>query len=179
MSRLVTDLLKYSRIRTTQIETSALDLDLSIRDALTQLQSDIKQRQAEVAVALPLPRVMGYGPMVVQAIANLISNAIKFTAPGVQPQIKIWAEERAENGTPYVRLWVSDNGIGIADAYREKIFAVFERLNNQQEYEGSGVGLAITQKAITRMGGRCGVESEVGEGSQFWFELPMALGTNS
>ncbi|MEO0406735.1 MAG: ATP-binding protein [Cyanobacteria bacterium P01_A01_bin.135] len=174
MDQLVTALLKYSRIRTTSIETSAVDLELSISDALAQLQSDIERQGADINVQLPLPKVMGYGPMVVQAIANLVGNAIKFTAPGVRPRVDLWAEERSSSGQSSVRLWVRDNGIGIDPAHREKIFSVFERLNNQREYEGSGIGLAITQEAIIRMEGRCGVESQLGQGSQFWFELPKA-----
>jgi signal transduction histidine kinase len=73
-----------------------------------------------------------------------------------------------------VRLWVEDNGIGIASEHRERIFRVFERLHRAEEYPGTGIGLAIVERAIVRMGGTVGVESEPGQGSRFWVELPGA-----
>jgi signal transduction histidine kinase len=73
-----------------------------------------------------------------------------------------------------VRLWVEDNGIGIAPEHQERIFGLFERLHGQQEYEGTGIGLAVVRKAIERMGGRVGVISRPGEGSRFWIQLQAA-----
>ncbi|MGB3612693.1 MAG: ATP-binding protein [Elainellaceae cyanobacterium] len=173
MSQLVTDLLAYSRVKTTRLEIVPVDLGASLRGALAQLQIDIDSRQAQITVDTPLPRVMGYPPLVVQAIANLLSNAIKFTAPDVQPHIFIRAEVGMKLDVESVRLWVIDNGIGISDQHHDRIFRIFERLNSRDDYAGSGVGLAITQQAIARMGGSVGVES-IGKGSQFWLELPLA-----
>jgi signal transduction histidine kinase len=73
-----------------------------------------------------------------------------------------------------VRLWVEDNGIGIDPQYHQKIFGMFERLVSDREFEGTGIGLAIVHKAVERMGGRVGVESQPGDGSRFWIELPRA-----
>src|SRR5204863_3007187 len=95
-------------------------------------------------------------------------NAVKFCAEGVTPEVTVWEEKKGD----MVRVWVEDNGIGIAPEHRERIFRIFERLHDRDRYTGTGIGLAIVQKAITRMGGRVGVESEVGRGSRFWFELP-------
>jgi len=116
----------------------------------------------------PLPQVLGHHATLFHVLANLLTNALKFVAPDVQPQVRIWAEEHAGR----VRLWVEDNGIGIASEHRERIFRVFERLHGIETYPGTGIGLAIVRKGAERMGGRVGVESEVGQGSRSWVELP-------
>jgi signal transduction histidine kinase len=80
---------------------------------------------------------------------------------------------REERRGDFARVWVEDNGIGIAPEHCDRIFRIFERLHDRDKYTGTGIGLAIVQKAITRMGGKVGVESELGRGSRFWFELPI------
>jgi len=104
----------------------------------------------------------------VQVVTNLLTNAVKFVGPGVRPHVRVWAEERDEWG----RLWVEDNGIGIAQEHQDRIFRVFERLHGSEMYPGTGIGLAIVAKGTERMGGRAGVESTPGKGSKFWIELP-------
>jgi len=106
--------------------------------------------------------------VLVQVILNLLSNAVKYVAEGVTPELRIWAEQRDAT----VRLYLQDNGIGIAPKDQERIFQVFERLHGVETYQGNGVGLAIARKAVTRLGGRIGVQSGLGEGSRFWIELP-------
>jgi signal transduction histidine kinase len=88
----------------------------------------------------------------------------------VLPVVRLRAERRGRA----VRLWVIDNGIGIAPDHQERIFKVFERLNNAAEYPGTGIGLALVRKAADRMGGSVGVESEFGHGSRFWIDLAAA-----
>jgi signal transduction histidine kinase len=105
-----------------------------------------------------------------QVLFNLLSNALKFVTPSIPPIIKLRAEEE-EGGL--VRVWVEDNGIGIASHHREQIFRLFTRLH-AHKYPGTGVGLAIVQKGIERMGGRAGVQSIPGEGCRFWFVLKKA-----
>jgi signal transduction histidine kinase len=102
-------------------------------------------------------------------VVNLLTNAVKFLAPDTVPTVTI----RDELNGDFVRVWVEDNGIGIAPEHQQRIFRVFERLHARETYSGTGIGLAIVEKAITRMNGRVGVESELGKGSRFWFELPV------
>ena len=105
-----------------------------------------------------------------QILSNLIGNALKFQRPGIAPEVIVSAERT--NG--HVRICVRDNGIGIAPEHQERIFQVFERLHGQEEYPGTGIGLAIVKRGAQRMGGRVGLDSKPGEGSTFWVELPRA-----
>ena len=110
---------------------------------------------------------------VVDQLALTLANGIKFVPPDRTPEVRV----RAERRDGLVRLWVEDNGIGIAPEHHERIFRVFERLHRSSDYPGTGIGLAIVRKAMERMGGSAGVESELGRGSRFWIELPRADGS--
>ncbi len=185
MDGLITDLLDYSRLSQTEIQIRPMKLSAIVAEVLTQLEAEIQSRQAIVTVQEPLPEVMGHRAMLVQVIANLVSNAIKFVPPDVQPIVRIWteesgSEEEANKGanphssTRQLRLWVEDNGIGIEPRHQTDIFRVFERLHGADTYPGSGIGLAIVRKGIERLGGQVGLESKIGQGSRFWLELPQA-----
>ncbi|MGO9211802.1 MAG: sensor histidine kinase, partial [Terriglobales bacterium] len=89
---------------------------------------------------------------------------------GTRPQVRVFAEARDRS----IRLWMEDNGLGIAPEHLQRIFLPFERLHGPAPYPGTGIGLAIVSKGMERMGGRAGVESELGRGSRFWIELPAA-----
>jgi signal transduction histidine kinase len=104
-------------------------------------------------------------------LANLLGNAIKFVRPGERPSARLWCESRPGR---FVRISVSDNGIGVAAEHHKRIFNVFERLHGAEEYPGTGIGLAIVRRGVERMGGRFGLESAVGRGSTFWIDLPAA-----
>ncbi len=177
MDMFIQNLLIYSRLRRNELPLQPTDLGAVVTEALTQLEQEVSERQAQVTIEEPLPEVMGHRITLVQVIKNLLSNAMKFVAPGVQPQIQVWAEdiERGEAGEPKIRLWVGDNGIGIALENQKRIFNVFERLHGSEIYPGTGIGLAIISKGIERMGGQVGVESQPEEGSRFWIELPKVL----
>jgi PAS domain S-box-containing protein len=170
MDTLIQDLLAYSRLSQTEIKLQTVDLTTLMQEILVQLEPERQAKQAEITVAMPLPQVIGQPTILTQAIINLLTNALKYVARGVQPQIQVWSEKRED----WIRIWIADNGIGIESEFQERIFGVFERLHGADTYSGSGVGLAIVQKGIERLGGRVGVESELGQGSRFWIELLQA-----
>jgi signal transduction histidine kinase len=167
LDTLIQDLLAYSRVSRTDLRLQSINLTSLVEDVLAQLEPDFQERQAQVVVEKPLLSVLGHRSTLVQIISNLVENALKFVPPQTAPQVKIWTELRGEQ----VRLWVSDNGIGIAPQHQERIFKIFERLHGAEIYPGTGIGLAIVHKGVERMGGQTGLESEVGEGSRFWMEL--------
>jgi signal transduction histidine kinase len=188
MQRLLNGLLEYSKMSQAQPNLEKVSLENAVSDALSLLDQDIRARNAVVTVTPPLPEIIGNPAMMVLLINNFVSNALKFVSPGVQPQVRIWVEGGEGMGevkrkapapeppgaalqVPAIRLWVEDNGIGIAQKDLERIFGAFERLNDKQSYPGTGLGLAIARKGAERMGARVGVESELGKGSRFWADL--------
>ena len=170
MDTLIQDLLAYSRLSRAQMLLQPLDLRSVMAQIRTHTEGEFRDREASVEVAIPeaFPHVMAHPTTLVQVVTNLLTNAVKFVGPGVRPHVRVWAEERDEWG----RLWVEDNGIGIAQEHQDRIFRVFERLHGSEMYPGTGIGLAIVAKGTERMGGRAGVESTPGKGSKFWIELP-------
>ncbi|MFN6469583.1 MAG: ATP-binding protein [Nostoc sp. SerVER01] len=200
MDGLIQDLLDYSRLSQVEINLRVINLTDIVTEAINQLEVELRSRQAQVNIQQPLPEVTGHRTILIQVLVNLLSNAIKFVPDNKQPQIRIWAEivgiggdEKVDEprksysesfpSAPHplcppssfaassIRLWVEDNGIGIAPEHQQRIFNVFERLHTQESYPGSGIGLAIVRKGVERMRGQVGVESIVGQGSRFWIEL--------
>jgi two-component system CheB/CheR fusion protein len=165
LDQLIQDVLAYTRIVRADIRLAPVDLEALIRDVIQQYGYDT--RAVDIEIQTPLLKVLGHQASLTQCVSNLFSNAIKFVSPGTKPHIKIWTEFR----DPYVRLWFEDNGIGIDPADRNRIFGLFERVYSPREYEGTGIGLTIARKAVERMGGTMGVESEPGKGSRFWIQL--------
>ncbi|MEH1943363.1 MAG: CHASE3 domain-containing protein [Nostoc sp.] len=171
MDTLIAELLAYSRLSRAQIQMQKVDLTDVVEEALKQLSKELQEQLAQVTVAKPLPSVMAHRSTLVQIVTNLLSNAMKFVQPGIQPKVKIYAEEQQDS----IQLSIVDNGIGIAPEHQERIFRVFERLHGVEIYPGTGIGLAIVRKGVERMGGRAGVESQLGTGSRFWIALPKAV----
>jgi signal transduction histidine kinase len=170
MDVLIQDLLAYSQLSREAVHVESIELDPILEGVLRDLAPDLDRSGASVKVEGPLPSVPAARATLPRVLTNLISNALKFVPPGVKPMIRIRAERR--DGRP--RLWVEDNGIGIASEFHTRIFRVFERLNKTEHYPGTGIGLAIVARAMERMGGRVGLESESGHGSRFWIEFPTA-----
>ncbi|MDZ8235808.1 MAG: ATP-binding protein [Nostoc sp. ChiQUE01a] len=200
MDGLIQDLLDYSRLSQVEINLRIINLTDIVIEAINQLEVELRSRQAQVNIQQPLPEVTGHRTILIQVLVNLLSNAIKFVPDNRQPEIRIWAEIVGEDAgsvrhgdaqklsntlsvspcprvppsslrASSIRLWVEDNGIGIAPEHQQRIFNVFERLHTQESYPGSGIGLAIVRKGVERMRGQVGVESIVGQGSRFWIEL--------
>jgi len=170
--RLILDMLTYGQLGHAPVPCSQQSLEAVFEVVLRNLSSDIDSQSAKIDIRQPLPRVWANPTALEQALTNLLSNALKFVARGVTPQISIWAEDRPTG----VRLCLRDNGIGIPPEYQERVFGVFERLPEAAGYPGTGIGLPIVQKAVERMGGAVGVKSRHGEGSCFWIELRKAEG---
>ncbi|GAX40303.1 two-component hybrid sensor and regulator [Tolypothrix sp. NIES-4075] len=167
LDRLIQDLLQYSQISRAKLQLEPVNLSAVIAEALSQLNAELRQTNGQVTVVESLPVVWGNHSVLLQVMVNLVLNAIKFIDSTIQPQVRIWAETQGK----FVRLWVQDNGIGIPPEKHKQIFRVFERLHGEETYPGTGVGLAIVRKAVERMGGKVGVESQVDRGSRFWVDL--------
>jgi PAS domain S-box-containing protein len=170
LDRLTLDLLKYSRLAREEIELETLSVETAIDEVLASLHQTIVTSRAEIRIERPLPEVHAQHAYLVQIFLNLISNALKFVGDGVHPIIEI----RAEADGDRVRIFVRDNGIGIPDEYRDKIFQLFERLHPDGTFEGTGVGLAIARKAAARINGRIGLAPAAASGATFWVDLEHA-----
>ncbi len=169
MEELIQDLLTYSRLSRAQIDRQRVDLDAAVGDAWEQVR-ETSPPGTRLEVEEPLPAVAGHRSTLVQVLANLLGNAVKFVPPGAAPEVRVRAEDRDGKA----RVWIEDHGIGVAPEHQERIFNVFERLHGGESYPGTGIGLAIVRKGMERMGGQAGVESQPGEGARFWIELPRA-----
>ncbi len=168
MDALIQDLLSYSQLARSEMKFDPLPLQEIIEMAVALMSDEIAEKKAVISIEGKFPWVNAHKSTLQGVIANLIVNALKFQKPDAPARIRIWSEEKDR----ITRLWVEDNGIGIAREHQERIFKIFERLHAQGDFPGTGIGLALVRKGIERMGGRVGVESKVGEGSRFWLELP-------
>jgi PAS domain S-box-containing protein len=166
----IDDLLEYSRVSRSELALEPISLVLIVYEVLGRLDRDLKSRHAEVLVQEPLGWVMAHRLTLQQVILNLLMNAITFIAPGTHPAVQISSTE--QNGR--ISLRIGDNGIGIDDADRERIFQLFERLPAAERYPGVGVGLAVVRRGVERMGGIVTVEHADGGGTVFCIDLPKA-----
>jgi PAS domain S-box-containing protein len=166
MNRLTQDVLLYSRVARTKVQPEVIDLERLVRDIIHQY-AYLQPPAAEIEIIARLPQVLGHETTLGQCVANLLNNAVKFVPPGVKPRVRIRSESRGKN----TRVWFEDNGIGIKPQHQERIFQMFERVHPEGKYEGTGIGLTIVRKAMEKMGGKAGVESDGENGSRFWIEL--------
>jgi len=170
MDALLNDLLDYSRLSRAELERESVDLQTEVAELITQLSCDIQQRHAAVKAEVNGVKVSAHAGTLRQILSNLVCNALKFSHPERPPIVCVRSEKRERA----VRIWVEDNGIGIAPEHCDRIFRLFERLHTSQAYPGTGIGLALVRKGAERMGGSAGVESVSEQGSRFWVELPIA-----
>ncbi|HYF01115.1 MAG TPA: PAS domain-containing protein, partial [Planctomycetota bacterium] len=166
MDQLIQDLLAYSRLAREEIVLHAVSLQEVVKEVLGRLAGDIAHLKARIEVEPELPQILGERVLAGQVVANLLSNALRFVHDGRAPVVRVRSERRDRR----VRLWIEDEGVGIAPEYHDRIFKIFERLN-PQAYSGTGIGLAIVKKAMEQMGGSVGVVSALGAGSRFWVEF--------
>lgn len=166
MQNMISDLLAYSRIGTRGKPFEAIDSEYALKQALNNLQVAIEESGALVTYD-PLPNVLADSSQLTQLFQNLVANAIKFRSKDFSPKVHISAEINGEEWVFSVR----DNGIGIAQEFFEHIFVIFQRLHGRDEYPGSGMGLAICRKIVERHGGRIWVESQIGQGTAFYFTI--------
>jgi signal transduction histidine kinase len=169
MDAMLIDLLAFSRISQQHVELSAVNLETVVKSVLSRFQKEIQEKNARVENSGPWPAVLAHEQTLAQVLFNLVSNALKFVTKDVPPVLRL----RAEDQPGFIRVWVEDNGPGIAPGHQDQIFRLFTRLDGEK-YAGTGIGLAIVQKGVERMGGRVGVESPIGQGSRFWFKLQKA-----
>jgi PAS domain S-box-containing protein len=167
MEDLIADILAYSRLAKDEVSIRPEALEAVLDQVLVDLEPMLSNTEAVVRVERPLPKVQANRAVLRQVLNNLITNAVKFVRPGDRPTTSVHAEQRSS----HVRLWIEDNGIGIAPEHQQRVFNPFQRLHGVETYPGTGIGLAIVRRAVTRMGGACGVESKLGQGSRFWIEL--------
>jgi PAS domain S-box-containing protein len=179
MDCLITDALHYSQSVRQELPLEEVDTGALLRGML-DTYPELQASRMHVQVQGKLPVVLGNQAGLTQCLSNLLGNALKFAKPGQVPQIRVWAEparsaecgvrsESQDGSRAWVRIYVEDNGIGIAEELLPRVFDMFSRGN--KKVEGTGIGLALVRKVTQRMGGRVGVESEEGVGSRFWLEL--------
>lgn len=168
MQILINDLLQYSRISTRGDTFRKIDMNDVVHMAVENLQNRIDRSGASFEIQ-ELPLLSGDAGQLTRLFMNLISNALKFAREGIQPQIKINAEKEKRHW----KFSVSDNGIGIDQKYEDKVFVIFQRLHSRDDYEGTGIGLAICKRIVERHGGKIWFDSENETGTTFFFTLPL------
>lgn len=169
MDALITDLLKYATIGRQELRLESVALDDVLRAVRSIMDGEIASRRAEIVAPAPLPAVLGDAVLLQVVFQNLIANAIKFVGPGVTPRVEVTAAADRDG----VTVSFTDNGTGVPPAARGRIFGLFERLHSREP--GTGIGLAITHRAVERLQGSIGIEDATpGPGSRFWvrFQAP-------
>jgi signal transduction histidine kinase len=168
MGQLIDDLLSFSRMGRQALSFSRQDLKKIVSSVIKELEPDIAGRTISWRIE-ELPVIKGDGPMLRIVFSNLISNAIKFSREKEEALIEIGCRINETENCVFIR----DNGVGFDQDYTDRLFGVFQRLHRSDEFEGTGVGLAIVHRIISRHGGRIWAEGESGKGATFYFSLPL------
>jgi len=166
MRQIILDLLEFSRVGRMEDKLETVDLNEIMNEIKILFRKEIKDKHATVLIA-PLPKITAYKSPLRQVFQNMVSNALKYAATDVPCQVEINVQE----SKTHWQFAVSDNGIGIDREYFEKIFIIFQRLHNKDQYSGTGMGLAVSKKIVENMGGKIWVASEEGKGSTFYFTI--------
>ncbi|MGB3615337.1 MAG: ATP-binding protein, partial [Elainellaceae cyanobacterium] len=167
MMNLINDLLEFSRVGRGELTTKPLQLEYLLEQVTSDLQTQIEETGAEIHIHPALPTVQGNDVLLRQLLQNLIGNSLKYRTDEA-PRIVIDAVPAGE----FWQISMTDNGIGIAPEFAERIFVVFQRLHIREAYEGTGIGLAVCKRIVEHHGGRIWVDSQLGKGATFHFTLP-------
>jgi signal transduction histidine kinase len=167
LDKLIQDALNYTKAVLQELPLEPVNLSELLR-GMIDTYPNLHANKAHIHIEGDPPSVLGNESLLTQCFSNLLENAVKFVAPGMRPDVRIWSD--LHNG--FVRIWIQDNGIGIPKHAQQRLFGMFQKLDTQ--YEGTGIGLAIVRKVVERMGGRVSVDSEVGKGTRFCVELRLA-----
>ncbi len=168
MGQLIDDILRFSHAGRLEINYSEIDMEKMAHAVTAELMATDPSSWPQMEIE-PIPPAFGDSAMMRQVLVNLISNAIKFSRTNATPKIKV-GSSKGEDETIY---FVKDNGVGFDMQYAGKLFGVFQRLHSENEFEGTGVGLAIVKSIVARHGGRVWAEGKVGEGATIYFALPI------
>jgi light-regulated signal transduction histidine kinase (bacteriophytochrome) len=172
MSSLIEDLLQFSRLGRKPIQMSPIKMDTLVKDAVEMMQSHQPDKEIILDVK-ELELCKGDQSMIRQVVTNFIGNSVKYSHSDKPVKITVGSRKTDD----LVEYYISDNGVGFDMKYVDKIFGVFQRLHQDTQFEGTGVGLAIVQRIVTRHGGHVRAESEVDKGATFYFSLP-AIGSD-
>lgn len=167
MDAVIHELLTGSPLARAGLNLEPVDLEAAVLEALAELRTEIQSRGGQLRLESLRFRVLAHRDILGSILENLVSDALKFLAAGEPPAVEVKAELLGR----FVRISVVDRGIGISEARLDRIFGGLEGPGRAAETPGTSIGLAIVQKSIERMGGRCGVESEPGKGGRFWIDL--------
>jgi light-regulated signal transduction histidine kinase (bacteriophytochrome) len=168
MGRLIDDLLVFSRMGRAEMRLAQVDLRRIVEETIAALQPDCQERRILWQIS-PLPRAHADPALLRQVLVNLLANAIKYTRPRAEAKIEIGCVPG--HGEELV-IFVRDNGVGFDMEYADKLFGVFQRLHSEDDFEGSGIGLANVRRIISRHGGGTWAEGKVDGGATFYFSLP-------
>jgi signal transduction histidine kinase len=176
MQVLINDLLTFSRVGRLSAAHTDVELDEALDAALSNLETAIEESGAEIVrPEEPLPQVLGDPTLLAMLWQNLIGNAVKFRKPDSTPRIVIECQRGTEDSDGQWLLTVSDNGIGIAEEFSEKVFVIFQRLHGRDSYSGTGIGLALCKKIVEYHGGTIWIDNAYTEGTRFRMTLPVAV----
>jgi light-regulated signal transduction histidine kinase (bacteriophytochrome) len=173
MGKLIDDLLSFSRVGRAQLQKTEVNLNQLVQDTLDDFQAETKERNI-VWKIYPLPRVRADRALLRLVLVNLISNAVKFTGARAEAKIEIGCVPDGDSKTV---IFIRDNGAGFDPHFAHKLFGVFQRLHSQDEFEGTGIGLANVQRIIHRHGGQTWAEGVVDGGATFYFSIPKQNGS--
>jgi two-component system sensor kinase len=167
MTRLIKDLLDFSHASTREIRKSDIDMNVLLHNVIEEMKIAADKRTVEFETK-DLPVAWGDESLIRQVLVNLLSNAFKYSLPRERSKIESGGEEKEKENIYFVK----DNGVGFDSAFTDKLFSPFQRLHSSEEFEGTGIGLAISKRIIHKHGGRIWAEGKLNEGATFYFTLP-------